>query len=1354
MVRHLNFRGVIRLHNYILPRIKHSERFEKLNENSILSTDVNYIGNLESILSLHRTCVVAEPGYGKTRLLFEIYELCIKQGKKCAIIDLKKVDRRLEEFLQNENILKSKISFEVEGLSKSDNFKLNNSEDVIICLDALDEVKNSRFNEMVNWILEFSRCYGNIRLIVSCRTTFIVSKHILFENAAFHFLSIEKFSEKEVKQYFKQNNIDDEVVSKILRLLHSDNDMCIKVPRYLTMTVELVLNDKIDIANLTKSDLFEKFIYKKLEKEDETLGQEQRDITKRLLEQLALVMGIYQNNSITKDELMTFFNDLESDLKYYFLEHIELNELYERSLLKNNNTSIEFENTEFREYLAAKEITRLGNVEQVIFDLAVNANLRDIYPSWYNTIKFVIDFQPSLLAEVIQFGKIKTGEIKSHDYFRFLVNVQSDKISTNDKKEIFTTVFKYYQAQAYPIDYYDILSALTNYFSRPLEPILKEYIEENENFTDSYYVRVGNVIMLIHELLEKGITEIDIDYWKYTIIELTKVDNDDVKITSVRILGFFKDISLLQKVFDNVKDSSRMVWENIIDTCTMINPNDPFTIECIVTGVRRGYWFVRDNLSLITESNAIKYLLTCFINDDNFMIKFIEDEGTEGKQDSIIINNIKGNWDTEIANLSKQLVDKALANKYISAGRSKFIMELAEILNETTKDYLMKLLYKSKDSNFFWIDLCYLCAQIIKVNQVNDFIVKAKEIDKTWLAFQVLQVSRFFQKSVYEEGRKYFEEEYRNVEEERKSYEVSSKKDIQKLYEQFKYKLEPEKDKYQSDIFKYVVDNYKELIPLIKENPEDKERLRHIIINEVFERIDPYNFEVNITNRDIKNMSISYSIDSRAVMFDSSIRLARMLNIDVKDYRKKIISFIPYAINETLEDIFELIPNPSDDEINMLLNIYNTPRKDDLEGFHPYSFIKAYRQYRLIGATSIIKRFIENDNVSLNDKIYAIKAIGDSVDDQEYIQELFSRYIEAPKEELQNLAEQCNEILIEKYHDKEAILWRLNCIKERAFELKEEDTSTNFRMISGRETELYSKSFAAPIMKVRDESLRDNYYNLLQYSFDLIKKSEKYRRYSYYIWDIVLKYFENLKITGKSKYLLDLEKKVNRNSNSLIDINWFKYRIQELRKIYLNETDKPVTIYECIKQYNRLKHNTYLDITCPRDLLELIQEIINDDLRKWVELSGAYKFIEESTRNQEIMIQKTIKTQFENALLKRGIRDIGIIREPQLLDDIRPDFLISYGFIGSVVIEIKRITNPQVKNKEEREKYASKLVKYIEGTNSDYLIYLLFNTKKEDELSKYLSEVEECYKDNARIFVKGLDCIGEGDAYETSNFNY
>ena len=200
------------------------------------------------------------------------------------------------------------------------------------------------------------------------------------------------------------------------------------------------------------------------------------------------------------------------------------------------------------------------------------------------------------------------------------------------------------------------------------------------------------------------------------------------------------------------------------------------------------------------------------------------------------------------------------------------------------------------------------------------------------------------------------------------------------------------------------------------------------------------------------------------------------------------------------------------------------------------------------------------------------------------------------------------------------------------------------------------KNFASPIMKVRDESLIDNYFELLKFSFELINKDSEYKKYSYYIWDIVLKYIENLKVIGKSKYLLVLETWVNRNSSKLVDVNWFKHRIQELRKIYLDETDKPVTMFECVKIYNEIKQNNYLDITCPRDLLELIQDIIKNDLKKWVELGGAYKFIEESTRNQETMIQKTITTQFENALLRRGIRDVGIIREPQLLNDIRPDF--------------------------------------------------------------------------------------------------
>lgn len=94
-------------------------------------------------------------------------------------------------------------------------------------------------------------------------------------------------------------------------------------------------------------------------------------------------MEIYQSNRITKDELMRFFDDLKSNfISPFIISHNNLlRALYERSLLKDDIDTIEFENTEFQEYLAAKEIVRMGNTEQIIFDLAIVPELKDMHPS-------------------------------------------------------------------------------------------------------------------------------------------------------------------------------------------------------------------------------------------------------------------------------------------------------------------------------------------------------------------------------------------------------------------------------------------------------------------------------------------------------------------------------------------------------------------------------------------------------------------------------------------------------------------------------------------------------------------------------------------------------------------------------------------------------------------------------------------------------------------------------------------------------------------------------------------------------------------------------------------------------------
>ena len=107
-----------------------------------------------------------------------------------------------------------------------------------------------------------------------------------------------------------------------------------------------------------------------------------------------------------------------------------------------------------------------------------------------------------------------------------------------------------------------------------------------------------------------------------------------------------------------------------------------------------------------------------------------------------IIENIKLNWDNEIAILCEQLIEKALTNEHIFQIGQDY-KRLAEILNDVTEDYPIKLLYKSKDRNLFRINLVYLCAEIIKVNQVEYFVQKPKKLIIQSLLF------KFFRQVVY-----------------------------------------------------------------------------------------------------------------------------------------------------------------------------------------------------------------------------------------------------------------------------------------------------------------------------------------------------------------------------------------------------------------------------------------------------------------------------------------------------------------------------------------------------------------------------------------------------------------------------
>ena len=95
-----------------------------------------------------KTFVIAEPGYGKTELLHQIVSNALKEGKNAIAVEIKKINQTsVQAFIVNQA--------KREDVHKSENFELKNEKNVIICLDALDEVKPQKFLQTVEQIKTF-----------------------------------------------------------------------------------------------------------------------------------------------------------------------------------------------------------------------------------------------------------------------------------------------------------------------------------------------------------------------------------------------------------------------------------------------------------------------------------------------------------------------------------------------------------------------------------------------------------------------------------------------------------------------------------------------------------------------------------------------------------------------------------------------------------------------------------------------------------------------------------------------------------------------------------------------------------------------------------------------------------------------------------------------------------------------------------------------------------------------------------------------------------------------------------------------------------------------------------------------
>lgn len=1321
--------------DFIFPSLKIFNSFKEAEEDYNKGDDLFFrkesIPNIQVLLSNLRNIVIAEPGFGKTTLLKNlIYETKKNWG---IFLDLKKLRNKTLK-----NLIKE--STEDPSAIKTTGFKLSNSSDVIVALDALDEVAYEDFSHAVDEIKKFCAEHPKVTIFISSRWHYFKKNQEVFSNIDFCYLRLLPFSKEQAEVYLKKYAFSEADIRRIFHALSFQNrPFIIQTPRYLKLLVSYVQeNDVSDAKDITKTSLFEYFIYKKLELEDKKRYEQKRDFIKRVLEKLALVMEIYQKNVLTKDELLTFFDDIESDIKINLLNQISIETLFDKTVLKDNGDSIEFENTEFQEYLAAKEILRLGNPLLVIREIAIDAELQEIYPSWFNTLGFVIDLDIHLLRPLLKFGEWqKSSMVIDEEFHRFLTSIGVDSLSDEDKDYLFKAVFEHYQDVSEWIRS-DIARSLALYYSPKQESLLRSYSQKRKGLFKSEterFVQLGNVAETIGYLFERGVLQNE-SYWKTKLVKYALDDNDNsvLQRNALTALVFTRDTSVLKKVAKVWDSGNRLIRESFLHLCKEIDSENSISIQYFIEGTKNNYIPARYGFYEIESNAAIKVFLQALVNDEQFLSDFIDRESIFKDKDHKIIENIENVIDDEVCRMLKSIIIAAFKSKHwYNFEHSEFIHDIANLLKSRNRDYIFELIADVKRSsvlkrNLFGIQ--GLFASILEKDQVDDFIDKLSSLEHgkraALLTLQHIKFSKKLDaKDIYEAGRRKLDEEYNESEERwKKQKEEKSRNEV--LYREFQIKLEPEKNKYYPEVFRFLIQHKNQLFPFITE--VEFERLKNLITDSVLEKFDPGEQKLKIGSRD--EGRTTYTTNAWIHIFGDALVTAKELEMTLPPkYRQKIINYIPFAYDNHERAILHFVKNIKKTEAQKLLRVYSE-KKSDLWQFMPSSLIRASKQYNLKEAAPILKEFVVKEDFLLHDRIEALSTWATLKPEVTFLRSTFNKY-KASNSSERGLADKANESLIENFKDDVAINWRFSQIKKRAFKFQ---TLEGVHSISGDEEELHSREFGKVITRL-DKKYIPKFLDLLKKSFDIYAEDSKmYASYANYIWNLTLDFFDNLKKDKSYEPLKELEKFIHENAAEN-GANWFLFKLKELKRSYLIYIGKPSDFSGCIKAYNNLKSQKYLDITHPEQLLDLIRVVLNNDFAQWAKSDG----IKLLSMEGEVSVQKIIRINLEKFFFRRGFQ-IRVLQEPHLLSDKRTDFFITYGFIGPVIIEIKLAKSSDlIGSLEKKDSYAS-MRHYMNAYGAHAgIFYVLNNQEINDRWKDKLKKVEESYNKIEGVTVISLN---------------
>lgn len=875
----------------------------------------------------------------------------------------------------------------------------------------------------------------------------------------------------------------------------------------------------------------------------------------RNLELISLDFEKRQRTNIDRSDLKVILTKLQ-------ISNISFEWLLQNKLIWKKDSSFEWRHHTYTEFLTSEHILRQKNPLKTLDDLAVlyvkSDKSRNIKPSWHGVIKFLLqsNISHSVLSWLIQL--IKENSLNLNEDLTNIVSMFSPRdLSNKEKEDVFNIIYDTYQERMVWLPVW-ARRGLADFFT----PIQMEKFEKHLiKTTDEVetYVHRGNVVAVVGELIELGIisNSKQVSLWKDRFVEYALDDNDNgvLQRHSLHALRQFKeeDGELILKLRKNLNSPDTLVRDAFIQYCTESAPDTNEAIDVFVDTYGEGMSRVysRYGMYAISTVSGFSYLIDKLINNSQFLQEFIDSEsifdGDKKDPDAEFVRKIinLAKSDNEFAQKLIDLLKVILKNEEIyQVERSYFVRNISLFVfdNDQRGIGFIKDFVASKDisqhhiHNFFDI-----LPEVLTLKNWEEIYQVLSETDIEYIDRHLERVSYGLRFRKEKGGGDLFEEiaSKRGYKiESSKDYEKEEKKRQDKLYKEFKFKIEPEKGRFITDVFEYYLNNTQ----VIEERWSDyeKERMLFLAYEDGIKRLDPRDFRVTFEEKKKRGGRFRWS--SQAAFYGEMIKVVQRMNSDLleePDVRQHIIDFTPYCYSNDYKVVHELITKIEPSEISWLVELYKN-EDDDRRYLVPESFVyflESLLEHKQDVASAIptLRSFTLDENISDWVSRNALELLGKIEAPNKGYQGFLQGVFE--KSEHNNVKEEANRQLIVLFEEENAIQWRFEQIKAKVAPFKREE---GVHSVGELESELDSRSFISPLSETKTEKVFKDFLKLFEYVLAKYAEDEGYTAYLEYVWTAIIRfiykfdekqffdyfarlglYVEELKISSKKKPYLE-----------------------------------------------------------------------------------------------------------------------------------------------------------------------------------------------------------------------------------------